>query len=74
MRAAALIVITNIVWCVAYKREVEGGRRLPNSRAVVLQQRGQCRRAGGMKGRSIRAETTRSETISCKGQNTDRVS
>ena len=44
-----------------------GGRILPNSRAIVLQQCGQCRRAGRMKGRLIRAQTTRSKTISCKG-------
>jgi len=43
-------------------------RILRNRRTTVLQQCGQCRRAGGMKGRLIRAETTRSETISCKGQ------
>jgi len=44
------IVITNIIWCMAYKREVEGGGRiLLNSRAIVLQQCGQCSRAERMK-------------------------
>jgi len=43
------------------------GRILPNSRTIVLHQCGQCRRAGRMKGQSIPAQTTRSETISCKG-------
>jgi len=38
------IVITNSVWCMAYKREVGGGGRiLPNSRAIILHQGGQCR-------------------------------
>ena len=45
-----------------------GGRILPNSRAIVLQQCGQCRRAGRMNGRLTRAQTNRSQTISCKGQ------
>ena len=40
----------------------------PNRRAIVLQQCGQCRRAGRMKGRLIRAHTYRSKTISCKCQ------
>jgi len=47
-----------------------GGRILPNHRATVLQQYGQCRRAGRMKRRLIRAQTTRSKTISCTGQGT----
>jgi len=29
---------------------------MPNSRAIVLQQCGQCRRAGSVKGRLIRAQ------------------
>ena len=45
-----------------------GGRILLNSRAVILQQCGQCRRIGRMEGRLIREETTRSKRISCKGQ------
>ena len=45
-----------------------GGRILPNSRAIVLQQCGQCRRAGRRKGRLIRAQTTNSKRLSCKGQ------
>ena len=32
------------------------GRIMPNSRAIVLQQCGQCRRAGSVKGRLIRAQ------------------
>ena len=66
------IVITNSVWCMAYQRQVEGGRGggsiLPDSRATVLQQCGQCRRAGRIKGRLSSAHTIRSRTISCKGQ------
>ena len=45
-----------------------GGRIFPNHRAVVLQQCGQCRWADKRKGRLIRAQTTRSKTISCTGQ------
>jgi len=45
-----------------------GGLLLPNSRAIVLQQCEQCRRAGRMKRRLTSAQTTRSKTISCKGQ------
>ena len=41
---------------------------LPNSRAIVLQQWGQCRRDGRMKGRLIRAQTTRRNLLSYKGQ------
>ena len=41
---------------------------LPNSRAIVLQQCGQCKRAGRMQGRLIRAQTTISKRISCKAQ------
>jgi len=52
----------------AYTRELEGGRILPNNREVVLQQCGYCRRAGRMKGRLIRAHTTTRKRISCKGQ------
>ena len=44
------------------------GRILPNRRAIVLQQCGQCRRAGRMKDRWFRAQTTRSKRMSCKGQ------
>jgi len=36
------------VWHI--QKEVEGGHILPNSRAIVLQQCGQCRQAGRMKG------------------------
>jgi len=42
-------------------------RILPNSSAIVLQQCGQCRRVGRMKGRLTRAHTTRSEKISTFG-------
>jgi len=45
-----------------------GGHILPKSRAIVLQPCGQCRRAEKTKGRLIRVQTTRSKTISCKGQ------
>jgi len=52
------IVLTNLVWCMAYQREVKGGHILPNSREIVLHQCGQCRRAGRMKGRLTRSQTT----------------
>jgi len=45
-----------------------GGSILPNSRVIVMQLCGRCRRAGRRKGRLIRAQPTRSKTISCKGQ------
>jgi len=45
-----------------------GGRILPNSRAIILKQCGQCRHAGRMQGRLLRAQITRSKTVSCKGQ------
>jgi len=45
-----------------------GADILPNIHAIVMQQCGQCRRAGGIKRRLIRAPTTRSKRISCKGQ------
>jgi len=45
-----------------------GGRILPNSRAVVLQQCGQCRWAGGVNGWLICVQQPRSKRISCKGQ------
>jgi len=51
-----------------HKRGRVGARILPNSRAMVLRQCGQCRRAGRMKGRLIRAQTTSSKIISWKGQ------
>ena len=41
---------------------------MPNSRALVLQQCGQCRWAGGLKGRLIRAQTPTSKRRSCNGQ------
>jgi len=53
------IVITNLVWCMAYKRELQGSSNFFNSRAIVWQQCGKSRRAGKMKGRLIRAQTTR---------------
>jgi len=43
---------------------------LPNSRAMVLQQYEQCRRAGRLKKRLSRAQTTNSKAIFCKGQGT----
>jgi len=46
----------------------KGSRILPNNRAIVLHQGGQCRWAGGMKGWLIRPQQPRSQTISCKGQ------
>jgi len=49
-------------------RRSHGGRILPFSRAIVLQQGGQCRWAGGVKARLIRAQVTPSKKISCKGQ------
>jgi len=64
------IVITNIVWCMAYTREVGGGGMLPNSCAIVLHHGGQCRRARGMTGWLNRALTPPSERISCNGQPT----
>jgi len=71
------IVSTNILWCTAYKRGVGGGvvycpivvqYILPNSRAIVLHQGGQCRWAQHMKGWLIRSKQSRSEGTSCKGQ------
>jgi len=56
------------------KRGWGGGRILPNSRAIVLQQCGPCRRAEKIQGRLIRAQTTRSKTISCKGQEREKDS
>jgi len=50
------------------KGRSRGGRISPNSRAIVLRQCGQCRRAGRMNGRLTSAQTTRGKTISCKGQ------
>jgi len=48
-----------------------GGLILPNSRAIVLQQCGQCTwggGGGGVKGRLIRVQTPYTKRISCKGQ------
>jgi len=45
-----------------------GSRILPNNRAIVLHQAGQCRRVGGVKGWLICPQQPRSKTISCKGQ------
>ena len=67
------IVIANIVWCMTYTREVEGGLILPNTCAIVFQQCGQCKWAGGIKGRLIRAQKTRNIRISCKGRITGTV-
>jgi len=50
------------------KGRSRGGRILPNSRAIVLQQCGQCRRAGRKKGRLTRAQTTGSKTLPCEVQ------
>ena len=50
------------------KGRLRGGLFLPDSRAVVLQQCGQSRWAGGIKGRLIRAQTTRRIRISCQDQ------
>jgi len=43
-----LLPIMQGVWHI--QREVEGSHIFPNSRAMVLQQCGQCRRAGRIKG------------------------
>jgi len=63
------IVITNIVRVDSIQAV---GRKesliLSNDRAIVLHHGGQCRWAGGIKGWLIRAQTTRSKWISCKGQ------
>ena len=48
-----------------------GGRILPNGRAILLQQCGQCRRAGRMKERLIRVQTITSRRMSCKGPTID---
>jgi len=48
----------------------KGTRILSNNRAIVLHQGGQCRRAGGMNGWSIRAQQSRRNRISCIGQPT----
>jgi len=61
-----LLLVLYGVWHT--KGRFEGGRVLPNSRAMVLQQCGQCKRAGRMQGRLIRAQTTRSKRRPCKGQ------
>ena len=45
------------------QRRSRGGLILPTSRAVVLQQCGQCRWAGGRKGPLIRAQTTLSRKV-----------
>jgi len=66
-------VITYIVWCVTYKRELGGeSYPLPNNRAIVLHQGGQCRWAGGIQEWLIRVEQPRSKHISCKGQEVGR--
>jgi len=52
----------------AVERVNPEGLILPNSRAKVLHQCEQCRWAGGMKGRLMRAQTTPSKRISCKRQ------
>jgi len=50
-----------------------GGRILPNSRALVLHQGGQCSWARRMKEWSIRAHTPRSKRITCVGQGSSHV-
>jgi len=45
-----------------------GSRILPNTRAIVLQQCGDWKWAGGMKARLLRAQTILSKRISCKCQ------
>ena len=61
----------HLQYCMVYAIHT-GGRRgvriLTNSRTTVSHQGGQCRWARGMKGWLIRAQTTRSKRISCKGQ------
>jgi len=62
------IAITYMVLCMAYKWGSGGRLILPNSRAIVLQQCGKCRWAGRMKGRLIRARTTKSEQYLVKAK------
>jgi len=57
-----------------HTRVRRGSRILPNNRAIVLRQGGQCRRVGGRNGWLIRAQQLRRKTISCEGQVTRRVS
>jgi len=44
------IVITNIVWCMAYTGGAAGGRILRNGRAIVLQSGRLCKGGGATKG------------------------
>ena len=60
--------ITNVVWCIACKREVGRGLVYCPTRAIVLHQGGQCRWAEGVNGWLIRAQQPRSKRISCLGQ------
>jgi len=63
------ILLVAILYGVCHmKGSSRGGRILPSSRAIVLQQCGRCRRAGRMKGRLTSAHTARSKIISCEGQ------
>ena len=56
------ILLLPILYCAWQKNgRSRGGRILPSSRAIVLQQCGRCRRVGRMKERLIRAQTTRSK-------------
>ena len=61
-------VITNAVWCIAYKREVGRDISYCVNRTKVSHQGGPCRWAGGINGWLIRAQSPRSKRISCKGQ------
>jgi len=47
--------MTDLVWRMAYKRGPKKCGILPNIRVIALQQCGQRRWSGGMKGRLIRA-------------------
>jgi len=59
------------LYCIVYGIHTgvrRGGRMLPNSRSIVLQQGGQCRWSRGMQGWLIRAQKLWSKRISCKSQ------
>jgi len=63
-------------YCMAHSiqtRVRRGSLILPNNRAIVLHQIGQCRWAGGVNRWLIRAQQPRRKTISCKGQLTRRA-
>jgi len=68
------ILLLTIVYGVWHTKErSRGGRVLPSSRAILLQRCGLWRWAGGVKGRLIHAQMTRSKRISYKGQVASRL-